>query len=652
MASYGASLPDSVPLVHQRAQTHLALLPSFSTFLRDLTQLERDFSAKASAHIGSFRLAIARSAQERGGDSASLETALGGVLEQCDLQAREVGECAERVQREVSARMDEVGRRMGDVGKKHHSFYGKLMSQRDKAYETRDRSRSAYFSACDSLESARQKKAGAKEGRDTDKAQRAYDSAYEDMLLKKDQYLLDLDSANVAKQRVYEVHLPSLHDDFQLLEASAVRQLEALLARMVTLHHESGERARACVQKAQNALQLVDVDADQQAFVDAHTRTLSAAYEHPPDLVFEESPVWHDTDEFDTSPTAVIYLQNVSAKAEARLAEVAPAIESKKREVSGLKNLVDAYSRDAALGDTVGVVENLFNVSHETTLLELQQSELRASVELIDETLGDSASTGLRPHDFKPSSFVTPSTCAVCESSVWGKGLSCKKCSMAVHGKCELKVPAGCSARPGAGVVRAKSKKAGAAVGAAGAAGSSTTSLARTTSSASGSSSLPPRRAVPPPGSSASPSASSRTSSSAPLQHATVLYPYAASSSYELTLDAGDVGSSLEVVEPEDGNGWVKVRVPQDGRVGLVPGSYVEIGAAAAEGGAPAGAASRTETVVALYDYAPQTADELALEEGEQLSLTATGFGAAEGWAEVSKDGRTGLVPAAYIQAA
>jgi len=231
------------------------------------------------------------------------------------------------------------------------------MSQRDKAYETRDRSRSAYFSACDSLESARQKKAGAKEGRDTDKAQRAYDSAHETMLLAKDQYLLDLDSANVAKQRVYEVHLPSLHDDFQLLEASAVRQLEALLARMVVLHHESGERARACVQKAQDALQLVDVDGDQQAFVDAHTRTLSAAYEHPPDLVFEESPVWHDTDEFDTSPTAIVYLQNIKAKAETRLADVAPAIESKKREVSGLKNLVDAYSRDAALGDTVSVVE-------------------------------------------------------------------------------------------------------------------------------------------------------------------------------------------------------------------------------------------------------------------------------------------------------
>lgn len=391
--------------MHQRAQTHLALLPSFSTFLHGLTQLQRDFSAKASSHIGSFRLSVARSAAERGGDGASLERALAGVLEQCDLEARELGECAERVHRDVAARLDEVGRRMGDVHKRHHSFYGKLMSQRDKAYDQRDRSRSAYFSACDSLESARQKKAGAKEGRDSDKAQRAYDAAHDDMLLAKDQYLLDLDAANVAKRRVYEVHLPALHDEFQLLEASAVRQLEGLIARMVTLQQESSERTRACIQKAQDALQLVDVEADQQAFVDAHSRTLTAAYEHPPDLAFEESPVWHDSDEFDTGPTAIVYLQNVKAKAETRLGDVSPAIESKRREVQGLKTLVDAYGRDPALGDTVGVVENLFNVSHETTLLELQQSELRASVELIDATLG-----GASPLSLLSVSFLSPLT--------------------------------------------------------------------------------------------------------------------------------------------------------------------------------------------------------------------------------------------------
>lgn len=105
-------------------------------------------------------------------------------------------------------------------------------------------------------------------------------------------------------------------------------------------------------------------------------------------------------------------------------------------------------------------------MSHETALLELQHSELQASVEIIDAALGgklcqpissgtqnvalhtlirsrvhaENASTDLRPHEFKGSSFVTPQTCAVCASSVWGKGLKCTKCDMAVHPKCELKV--------------------------------------------------------------------------------------------------------------------------------------------------------------------------------------------------------------------
>ncbi|CDR48774.1 RHTO0S20e01112g1_1 [Rhodotorula toruloides] len=651
MASYGASLPDSEPLVHGRTTTHLALLPSFAHFLSTLTTLQRDFSQKASSHIGSFRLQIARSASERGGEAASLERAMSGVLEQVDLMSREVGECADKVAKEVAARLDEVGGRLDAVRKKHHSFYGQLMTQRDKAYEKRDRSRAAYFSACETLESARQKKTSAKEGRETEKATRAYEQAYEEMLLAKDQYLLDIDMANVAKQRIYEVHLPMLHDEFQSLEASGIRQLEDLLGRLLAIQQESGEKFLQAVGKAKDVLSVVDVEADQQKFVDQHSATLTAAYEHPVDLIFEECPVWHDTDEFATTPAAITYLQNVKVKALTRVAEISPAIETKRRDISGLRNLRETYEQAKGLGgDTVAVIENLYNVTHETTLLELQQSELQASVELIDATLGDDASSDLRPHEFKSSSFVTPSTCAVCESSVWGKGMSCKKCNMAVHVKCELKVPPGCAARPGAGVVRHKSKKSAPPPAGTGAS-SSTSSLTRTSSrlsnSSVASSAAPPRRTVPPLTSS-SPAITPQPQSSH-TETATLLYPYEAQSSFELSVDAGAV---VEVVEPEDENGWVKVRVPADGRVGLVPASYIQLGGAVGNGSAGGAAATggSGQRVRALYDYSPQTADELALVEGEELELTSVGMDFGEGWAEATKDGRTGIVPASYIQ--
>lgn len=169
------------------------------------------------------------------------------------------------------------------------------MTQRDKAYETRDRSRNTYFSTCEAVESARQKRASAKEGRDTDKASRAYDAACAEMLLAKDQYLVDLDVANMAKRRVYEVHLPHLIDEFQQLEASGVKQLEDLVGRMLEIQADSGRKVLQAVEKAKEALALVNVAHDQQRFVDLHATTLTAAYEHPPDLVFEECPVWHDT---------------------------------------------------------------------------------------------------------------------------------------------------------------------------------------------------------------------------------------------------------------------------------------------------------------------------------------------------------------------
>lgn len=84
--------------------------------------------------------------------------------------------------------------------------------------------------------------------------------------------------------------------------------------------------------------------------------------------------------------------------------------------------------------------QNLYSTTHSLSALAFSSTLLSSEVSLIDSTLGDDASTSFKPHDFKSHSFVTPSICAVCEGSVWGKGLRCGKCSMAVHGKCELKV--------------------------------------------------------------------------------------------------------------------------------------------------------------------------------------------------------------------
>jgi hypothetical protein len=55
---------------------------------------------------------------------------------------------------------------------------------------------------------------------------------------------------------------------------------------------------------------------------------------------------------------------------------------------------------------------------------------------------------------------------------------------------------------------------------------------------------------------------------------ATALYTYAATTAFEISVEEGEV---VGVVEGEDGEGWSKVRT-RDGRVGLVPASYLQLG--------------------------------------------------------------------------
>ncbi|GAA5877811.1 hypothetical protein JCM8547_002691 [Rhodosporidiobolus lusitaniae] len=132
-------------------------------------------------------------------------------------------------------------------------------------------------------------------------------------------------------------------------------------------------------------------------------------------------------------------------------------------------------------------------------------------------------------------------------------------------------------------------------------------------------------------------------------QRAVVQYDHDAQSGFELSVREND---PVLVLVPEDESGWVKVRDERDGREGLVPGSYLEIGSTGAAGGAGAGGAAAGGgggRVVALYDYAAQAADELSLREGEEAELTAVGMGVGEGWAEITKNGQIGIVPSSYV---
>ena len=125
---------------------------------------------------------------------------------------------------------------------------------------------------------------------------------------------------------------------------------------------------------------------------------------------------------------------------------------------------------------------------------------------------------------------------------------------------------------------------------------------------------------------------------------------YAFTASGENEVSAAE-GAMVEIVD--DDGAWMTVRV--GGREGLVPSSYVvKVEKKKARGPPPPvrprGSSKRenpaAKKVRALYAYAPQGDDEVAMEAGEELVVLERDVG---GWVRVRRGGQEGLVPGTYV---
>lgn len=156
-----------------------------------------------------------------------------------------------------------------------------------------------YFDACAALSSSRSRLTlvtAKEEGRQVEKAHKAYDQATLEMEIAKNQFLLDNDLANVAKSRLYGEDLPAVMGDFQTLESSAISHAAHLLSTSLVLAKDIFFKLMSGVTDSLSVVGDVDAGVDQRMFVEASGgRGLRERFELPRDLTWEESSVWHDT---------------------------------------------------------------------------------------------------------------------------------------------------------------------------------------------------------------------------------------------------------------------------------------------------------------------------------------------------------------------
>ncbi|SPO38116.1 related to BZZ1 - Myo3/5p-Bee1p-Vrp1p actin assembly complex component [Pseudozyma flocculosa] len=647
-ALFGEHLPDQLHPIANTIACHLAIEADASTFLAERAALEREYASKLSVLTRKYRekkskrdheAAVGPSpTREWTGQQATLAAFVTDIFNTTDAASQDHLHLATELDK-VSTEMASSGRKREEIRKKHTSYASKLLSDRDKIYADREKAKSKYDDHCREVEAHRQKKekAGA-DDRHADRAEKGFQTAQVDMWNAKNMYLLQIEVSNAAKQKFYREDLPAVENR----TAASLARANALVAD----HHNA---LSTKYKQLEESKKKVDPDQDQQTFIEYNKQS----WQEPREWSFEPCSVFFDSPDMSVEAAPTVFLQNRLLRCRAKLAELDPLAEAKRKEVAGLENLRDAYEKQDGLGDPDAVLDNLFESLKTAFAFEIEICLLEAEVERIVGAIGENQGEA-KPHRFKPASFTIPTTCQYCNGTIWGiarQGCICKPCGYTVHAKCEMKVPAQCKAAPsgsGASGTSYRSSSIRRSIG-----------LGRTMSSAStgGASSM---------GAGSRSTGDFGTAKSIPESVVganpvgRVVYGFDATSPFELSVQEGDI---IELIEDDvESTGWIKVAKGQS--QGLVPTSYCDFDSAPApvsndpvpsSGAVPAAGGQGTgqgcgKFVKALYDYAAQDGDELSLVAGEVVELTAVGLAYGDGWCQGVKNGKVGILPSNYVE--
>lgn len=671
--SFGRDLPDQLNRIQTAVHDQIAFYGDVRDYFKERVALEKQYGAslqllvrkameKRSKREEALSVGLETSKQWDG-TSSTLDTAWSKILSEADEEASDHSNLAEAMQNEVCEVLKSCEKKKEATRKRHVDFSVKLLAERDKIYHDRAKAKQRYDEACSLVESTRVKQGQAKDDRHVEKAAKNMDAHTNEMLSTKNAYLLSISVANEVKRRFYHVDLPSIEDDFQSIWSLTASKLVSLLKTASSLNGRCLDALRTHNENFLAATNSIDAQANQALYIEYNRRPFT----DPPDFIFEPCPIWHDSAEFALSaPEPKVLLQNRLGQARSKACDLEPTIESKRHEISGLENLREAYSQNDTLGDPDEVVENLLESVRQTITLELQYSVLTKEVEVLEQTLGDDQGSQ-RPHTFKSASFVTPTSCCLCHSNIWGitkQGVTCKACSISAHVKCEPKVPSNCTgsaprlapkrhvsmAAPSSSPSRQQGVDAQNQTGLSRAASTSSRSPAMSNGSGitRSATTVKPNRISP---ASTNRNALNRSETK---PKARMIYSYEASSGFEVTVSESEV---LTIISPDDGSGWVKVETGSK-QIGLVPATYVEViggdtagssGNVAAKTG-PMPIPSRLKRAKALYDWTAQAPDEHSLSAGETVTISKGGEAFADGWFEIIKDGRKGIVPSNYVE--
>jgi hypothetical protein len=390
----------------------------------------------------------------------------------------------------------------------------------------------------------------------------------QEMHIAKNNYILALNVANSFKKKYYNSDMVTLMDQLEEQAIIRVNHLKDIINNYLRLEANVLTDSQSHLDKILISVSKISVEEDNALFVKTHKG--AEPWQEPFDFKFESSLIFKDTDELVNDEQGKIYMYNKLGKIRGKLSLVENEILGKKRELEGLKNLFDAYTKNPSTGDADDVREQMIEAIRATTVLEGTKTRYTTSIDVIVGSIGED-DQGKR-HNLVKSTFAIPTPCNYCEEKIWLQaGLTCKDCGYNCHAKCEMKVPAFCtnekptkgkksnlapspsSSTLSAGPVRSSNSIASPASSNGGSAALNSPSLLGVSYATSPSSGVGVGANK---GNTIKKGSMSVSANSGGAKSAKVLYGYEAANTDELTIEEGQI---VRIIVNDDGTGWLKV---------------------------------------------------------------------------------------------
>ncbi|PGH27628.1 hypothetical protein AJ80_00641 [Polytolypa hystricis UAMH7299] len=730
---FGAELKDAFKPVNAWVSLGIGWLEEIQQFYRDRSVIEKEYAAKLTALCRKYQDRKAKKSTSLSvGDTPALTP---GSLESASLttwttqltaieaEATERDKFGSDLVYQIAEPLKNAAARLEELRKNHADYAAKLEKERDSTYGDLKKVKGKYDGVCQEVEN-RRKKTESSFDHGKQKAAAAYQHQILEMNNVKNTYLITINVTNKLKEKYYHEYVPEVLDGLQDLNETRVSNLNAIWTHAAQLEKGMLTKNGQHVSHLISEIPRNEPRLDSMMFI----RHNIVNWQDPVDMQFEPSPIWHDDAAMITDETAKVFLRNLLTKSKGQMKELKADADKRRREVENVKRIRQSVRDGKDQRDEVDVVRSLFAMQEDLHMMDRKRLTAEVETSTITSVVGD-LSFGAKNHNFRTQTFKIPTNCDLCGERIWGlsaKGFDCRDCGYTCHSKCEMKVPAECpgeqskeekkklkverqekaSATPvietpsspnGVSELPALSRKdtmSSLSSGYAASKSVSALSIAQTpetgpvelpASTPAVKKATPARRnrivappperyvSAPAPDEQASSLGSSRTSSE---PRGTMLYSYDAHGEDEIAVEEG---RDLTVVQPDDGSGWVRVRVGTQS--GLVPASYVEIisptpatspgpttstrpestystssaslansliGKRRGPAVAPKRGAKKLQYVIALYDYEARSDAEWSMAEGDKFVLVNRDSG--NGWSDVEKGGVTKSVPANYIE--